>query len=251
MRFLNHLIVIGLLVGIGNLTAPQWAQAQIEPIKTGLVTLYGYEEILNNRGERKELESFPFYMKGLLAGIEWTLRDQREQGVEQRFCPPDDMVFTVADLHATIQAEVKNNPKYWTPKTENAVGWAAVTGYRRRFPCPAASTGAAPGKQEAIDKFTVGEFNAYYKRLLRIIYAEPRRALGGFSHGFRDGIDGMQFLIPNKICVPIVEPGVYGAIVEAINTELASRREYWADKQDQPVGQAAIIAVKKRYPCGK
>lgn len=229
----------------------RWAQAQIPPIETGLITIEGYEEFLASKGERKALESFPFYMKGLLAGIEWTVKDQREQDVEQRFCPPEGMVFTIADLHATIQTEIKSDPKYWAPKSEKAVSWAAATGYQKRFPCPATFSAVVSGEQKAIDKLTVGEFTAHYKRLSRIIYAEPRRVIDGFVHGFRDGVEGMQFLIPRKICVPIVDLKVYGSIAKAIGNELESRRDYWADKQDQSVGQAAIIAVRKLYPCGR
>lgn len=245
MRFVRRAVTVFVFaLGVASPAVAQQAKTY------GQMEISKYDELRAEETQGKPQRIFQGYMLGLLAGLEWTLRDRQEQGLELKFCPPDGTVLSVVDLHATIQ-EFKNNPKEWRLRPGLPVGWAAVSGYRQRFPCPAKLSGKAPGKQVAGDMLTVGEFNAHYKRLLRIIYVEPREILGGFAFGFLDGVDAVQVEVTKKtICLPLTGDLVTDTI-SAVKYELDSRREYWADKQDQPVGQAAIIAVKKRYPCGK
>lgn len=245
-------MVVILAISFASLITPRQVAAQQSVTTGGLLSVEGYEELLAGKGESAAQALFQPYMLGLLAGFEWTIKDQRERGVDLRFCPPADMVFSVAELHATIQAGVRSDPRFYAAKSERAVGWAAFTGYQQRFPCPAGVSSAAPGKQTANDILSIAEFTAQYKRWWRyIILQSPLKVLAGFAWGFRDGVDGMQHLIPDRICVPRQGTDVYGEIIAGIRDELEARPDYWADKQDESIGQVAIIVVKKRYACTK
>lgn len=251
---LRIVAVLFVAFGLGGpgLSGHADAQARNES-EGGRVSLELYEKWLAGEGEPKEREFFAPYMLGLLAGIEWTAKDQRDRGLEQTFCPPENMVFTVADLHATIQAEVKNHPDYWKRKSEQAVGWAAATGYQARFPCPATAP-VAPvamsGKQAPEDILTVAEFSRQYRLFERVVYSAPKRVLIGYTLGFRDGIDGMQFLVEENICVPTSGSDFMAKMIAYTgNRELRGRRDYWADKQNQSVGEAMMNATKRLYPC--
>lgn len=243
--------VFALAFLLGSLGAPRHSDAQIQSkSEGGRASLDLYEKWLAGKGEKKQQELFGPYMLGLLAGIEWTVRDQRERGLEQTFCPPENMAFTVAGLQATIEAEVKNHSDYWKRKSEQAVGWAAVTGYRRQFPCPATASGGASGKQTSEDVLTVAEFGRQYRLAERLIYGAPKRVLAGYALGFRDGIDGMQWLLDENICVPVSGLEFMGEmVVRTVVWELRGRRDYWADKQNESVGEAMMNVAKRLYPC--
>lgn len=246
-------VLIACLAGVIAVSRP--AAAQEELIQSGRVSIQAYEALLTGRGDSMDRNVFPYYLRGLLAGFEWTIKDQRAQGVTTDFCPPEGMAFTVDDLKAIIKAEVNDHPQSWQRKNEQPVGWAAAAGYRRRFPCPAGAAAPSSGRQSAADVVTIEQYFALWERSIdqmlkrNSVFAEsPNFALMGFGYGFRDGVDGVQSLGRKTICIP-VDTHVSGGIRNGIIGELQEREQYWADKMDQSAGRVAIIAVKKRYPC--
>ncbi len=255
-RSVAGIVLIACLAGVIAVSRP--AAAQEELIQPGRVSIQAYEALLTGRGDSMDRNVFPYYLRGLLAGFEWTIKDQRAQGVTTDFCPPESMAFTVDDLKAIIKAEVNDHPQSWQRKNEQPVGWAAAAGYRRRFPCPAGTATPSSGRQSAADVVTIKQYVALRERRIdQIIKRDsiwsrltesPDFALMGFGHGFRDGVDGVQSLGRKTICIP-VDAEVWGRINIEMMRELNGREQYWADKLDQSAGRVAIIAVKKRYPC--
>lgn len=212
----------------------------------GQLRVEAYENFTGGKLSRSERALFEAYLLGMLTAIEAVIADQREGGGRQTFCPPDGAGFRMADLHAMIQLDIATYHSV-VLKSESPLGWAATRGYRRAFPCPATGSGAAVTGSMGTDAMTIRHFNEQYGRSWS---SAEMRALGTFALGFRDGIDGMQTeAVPIAICMPLVGLNFGPDTIQAIRRELRNRPDYWADRQDQPVGRPGIIAVKKLYPC--
>lgn len=237
------------VMAICLLFAFQPATAQLQDYEGSRLGTEEYEELAAGRGARQMREMFPAYRLGLLTAIESFSLDQREHGRKQTFCVPENAIFSVVDLQETIAAELHGFSQHWQDRRTTPVALVAVTGYRRRFPCPAVlPTDPAIASLQS-DRLTVGEFARHMERLGRFIYSEPRRVLTGFTIGLRDGIEAMQFGADAVICLPFDGSEFVSDAIVAIDRELRSRRDYWADRQDTSVGEPAMIALKKLYPC--
>jgi len=235
------LLTLGAMIAVGR--------AQSAPFETGRMGWSEYENVVAGRGSSRQVRTVNDYLLGLLTAIERTLADERDQGRKPPFCLPAHKVLNISDLHATIQAEVKENPNY--NKDRLPLGFFAATGYGRRYPCPAGASQLAVDVPVQAEKFTVREYKKLFAELTPAP-SEARVTLINFALGFRDGIESMQIRTSATeyyICFPEERLRAATRVLLAIGQDLRLRRDYWADKQDWSVGVAAMVALKQPNPC--
>jgi hypothetical protein len=249
-RSLWMIVRVAVLVALALNLLGGVAQAQMP--KTGRKSLSDYQDHVAGKLP-KEAKIFDGYMLGVLTAIEMVLANEREQGRKLPFCPPAGKIFSIADLHASIQSEVKDGPNYWEfpVRPDSSVGHVAARSYVRRYPCPVGASQQPVETPVQAEKLTVREFEMLLKQMGPSLNAAGM-TLTGFALGLRDGIEGMQFRISAReddICLP--EPAIEASpsIIFIIKQELGRRPDYWADKQDWSVGPAAMVALKRRKLC--
>lgn len=122
----------GLWLLAGFMVAP--VHAQDEEARLGL-SLAHYERTLQKQ-DKETINILSWYFDGVLAGVGWSFADHSARAQPLLFCLPKSLKMTVAEMQASIAAELEARGEFWRKTPDIPIERVLVQGLKRRFPCP-------------------------------------------------------------------------------------------------------------------